>query len=477
MFSFALWDENQKKLILARDPFGIKPLYYSKHNNIFYFASTIKAILSIDDLNFKKSDKGIVSYYLWGNVQEPFTLYDNINSIEKGTCKIINHDGIEKDVIYADIKKEIINSKKINFSDKNESKLYLKKIINETVGYHQVSDTPVTYLLSSGIDSSVILGSISNYNKSESSALTLDFDYKNEDNETVIAKKTAIKNNINHKVENFDINQNYDLIYKFLKKMDSPTNDGFNNFVVSYFAKKNQSKVIVSGIGADELFSGYTSFKRIPRIVNLMKYFPNSELLNKFLKNHFYKFLKKFKLNIKYSGLFDYSRNYSSAFFLQRSLFLPHEINEIISPKTFKLGFDELNILEKLNDDVKDIEDEKLKILYLEIKYYLCSKILKDSDWASMSSSVEMRTPFVDWFFFKKLIPLLKSNNNINKLSLLDCVKENVPPELYTRKKTGFNIPHKKIFENITKNKVNYSHPLKDWSKFIYNKYLIYEKN
>ena len=67
-----------KKLILARDPFGIKPLYYSKQNNIFYFASTIKAILSIDNLNFKKSERGIVSYYLWGNVQEPFTLYKNI---------------------------------------------------------------------------------------------------------------------------------------------------------------------------------------------------------------------------------------------------------------------------------------------------------------------------------------------------------------------------------------------------------------
>ena len=117
--------------------------------------------------------------------------------------------------------------------------------------------------------------------------------------------------------------------------------------------------------------------KRIPRIVNLMKYFPKSELLNKFLKNHFYKFFKKFKLNIKYSGLFDYSRNYSSAFFLQRSLFLPHEINEIISPKTFKLGFDELNILEKLNDDVKDIEDEKLKILYLEINIIFVQKFLK----------------------------------------------------------------------------------------------------
>ena len=115
-------------------------------------------------------------------------LYIRIYSIEKGTCKIINHSGIEKDVVYADIKNEIINSKKITFSDKNESKLYLK-IIDETVSYHQVSDTPVTYLLSSGIDSSAILGSISDENKSDCSALTLDFDYKNKDNETLIAKK------------------------------------------------------------------------------------------------------------------------------------------------------------------------------------------------------------------------------------------------------------------------------------------------
>tara|TARA_B110000305_G_scaffold213201_1_gene248907 strand:- start:299 stop:589 length:291 start_codon:yes stop_codon:yes gene_type:complete len=93
-----------------------------------------------------------------------------------------------------------------------------------------------------------------------------------------------------------------------------------------------------------------------------------------------------------------------------------------------------------------------------------------------MSNSVEMRTPFVDWFFFKKLLPLLKSNITINKKNLLDCVKDKVPQEIYKRKKTGFNIPHKRIFEQLSKRKVNYSHPIKDWSNLAYEKYVYHEK-
>ena len=89
-----------------------------------------------------------------------------------------------------------------------------------------------------------------------------------------------------------------------------------------------------------------------------------------------------------------------------------------------------------------------------------------------MSHSIEMRTPFVDWFFFKKLIPLLKSNININKQTLLDTVNDKIPKELYRRKKTGFRIPHKSYLEKISSDKIQYSNPIKDWSLFSYNKYL-----
>ena len=110
--------------------------------------------------------------------------------------------------------------------------------------------------------------------------------------------------------------------------------------------------------------------------------------------------------------------------------------------------------------------------MYLEIKYYLCSKLLRDSDWTSMSHSVEMRTPFVDWFFFEQLIPLLKSKININKKTLLGCVDDKISKELYNRKKTGFAIPHRSYLSKLTKNKIKYSHPIKDWSIISYQKYL-----
>jgi len=112
----------------------------------------------------------------------------------------------------------------------------------------------------------------------------------------------------------------------------------------------------------------------------------------------------------------------------------------------------------------------------LEIKHYLCSKLLRDSNWASMNHSIEMRTPFVDWFFFKKLLPILKSNIKINKQSLLKCYINKVPKELFDRRKTGFVIPHRKYLKELSTNKVNYSNPIKDWSLFNYQNYLNNEK-
>ena len=472
MFAFALWDSVKKKLILARDPFGIKPLYYSKKNDIYYFASQVKSLLSVEDINFDKSEAGIVSYYLWGHIQEPFTLYRDIQSIERGTCIVIDNDGKEKTFKYADIKNTILNSNPLDLKNEKDAIIYLKNIVNESVKYHQVSDIPVTFLLSSGIDSNVIVASINNNEKKNCSALTLKFDYKEIVDVTSLAKKTALINNISHHIGKISDNEINDLINAFYSRMDLPTNDGLNNFLVSYIARKKGSKVMISGAGGDELFFGYPSFKRIPRLNNILKFLPNSKLINNFFKFSIYPFLKKNTLNTKYSGIYEYGQNLESAFLLQRSLFLPHEIEEILTPEIFKYGFEEINISENMKEDIKDIQEKKLTIMYLEIKYYLCSKLLRDSDWTSMAHSVEMRTPLVDWFFFKQLIPLLKSKININKKTLLGCAEDKVPKELYNRKKTGFEIPHRIYLNKLTKNKAKYSHPIKDWSILSYKKYL-----
>lgn len=470
MFSFAIWDNLKKKMILARDPFGIKPLYYCKVNNIFYFASEIRSLLSIDNLKFSKSNLGLVSYYLWGNVQEPHTLYNEIKSLEKGKCLVLSQDS-DQLFDYANIRDLILNTEKINFKDHEDKNDYLKNIVDETVNYHHVSDVPRTLLLSSGIDSNVILSAMSEETKKNCSALTLDFNYKGKENESFLAKESAKINNISHNSLNITGDEFNYLVDNFFKDMDSPTNDGFNNYLISYLAKKNGSKIIISGLGGDEFFSGYPSFKFIPRINNALKYTPDLKFLNSFFINSFYPFLKKKKMNTKYSGIFEYGKKLNSAFLLKRSLFLPHEISELMSKSELDQGFEELDFMNSSSKEINEIKDKKLAIMYMEIKFYLCSKLLKDSDWASMAHSIELRTPFVDWFFFKKLIPLLKFDTSINKDFLYECFKSKLPKDLQNRDKTGFVVPHEEYLNKLSIVR-EYKNPLKDWGILSYIRYL-----
>mgnify|MGYP001414879297 FL=1 len=161
MYSFVIWDVLKDELILARDPFGIKPLYYTYQNNIFYFASQIKSILSIQNLRFNNSDAGICSYFMFGNVIDPFTIYKEIKSLEKGNVLVINKDGVKKKINFYSIKNKILNSKEASISNENDQINYLKETIDDTVRYHSISDVPITYLLSSGIDSNVLVASAS----------------------------------------------------------------------------------------------------------------------------------------------------------------------------------------------------------------------------------------------------------------------------------------------------------------------------
>ncbi len=470
MFAFAIWDNIKKELILARDPFGIKPLYFSKKNNILFFASQVKSILSIESLSFEKSGKSVLDYYLWGNIKEPFTLYKDISSISRGTVKIFDSKCNETTYEYASLKETIIKSEKNYFKNKTELNEKLSYLIKDTVNYHQISDVPVTFLLSSGIDSNVLLAASKKEQNTNYNSLTLDFSEKLK--ESPLAEIGSKLNKIDHIIEKIDDNQITELILKYFEFMDMPTNDGLNNYVVSYFAKKNGSKVLISGIGGDELFSGYPSFQRIPIMKRMSKVIPSNKKLQNFLYNITYNILSKFNKNTKYAGIIKYSHNTFNSFMLQRCVFTPEELNDLINKKIINEKVNDLEFQKynEMNDN--DFENQQLKIMYYEIKYYLCSKLLRDSDWTSMANSIELRTPFVDWFFFKELLPILKSNIKISKKNMLDGFKGKVPNELYDRKKTGFNIPYKQYYKKISGIKHRYSDPIKDWSILSYEKYL-----
>jgi asparagine synthase (glutamine-hydrolysing) len=469
MFAFAIWDSIKKNLILARDPFGIKPLYYVKKNGI-YFGSQVKSLLTIDAVSSKNSNAGLASYYLWGNVQDEFTLYQDIKSLKMGTCLVFDKNGNETNIHYASIKSTILDAEPLKINNHFEKKEYLSDILSETIKYHQISDVPISLLLSAGVDSNVILGLMSEEDKKNCRALTVDFNFKDHNNEVPLAEKSAKINNISHIIGKINHDESKNLLNSFFKNMDLPSNDGFNNYIASYIAKKNNSKIIVSGVGGDEFFSGYPSFNRIPTINKIIKFIPKNDILNNFLKKNIYNFFKKNKIKSKYAGIYEYGRDVSSSFLLIRSLFLPFEIEDLFSEKNLIDGLNELNIIENLNKEVKEIEDKKLAIMYLETKYYMCNKLLRDADSASMGHSIELRTPFVDWFFFNKLIPLIKTKYTINKTTMLDCVKNKIPQEIYKRNKTGFTIPQKELSNNFLYDS-KFNNTEKDWSILSLKKY------
>ena len=199
------------------------------------------------------------SYYLWGHIQDPFTLYNEIKSLDKGSIKIIDVNGNEKNIKYCSIKKELLNSNN-NQINEVDALDYLKDSLDNSLKYHQIADVPITLLLSSGIDSNVLLAKILEKKNKNLNLLTLDFEPKKNKNETIIAEKSAKMYELHHsskKFENYEIKEMSKL---FFNQMDSPTSDGLNNFLISSEVKKNGGKVSISGVGADEFFFWISKF-------------------------------------------------------------------------------------------------------------------------------------------------------------------------------------------------------------------------
>ena len=460
MFSIAIWDENLKKLFLIRDQFGIKPLYYSADSNFFCFSSSIKSLINSKLVSNKRSSKSLTNYLLWGNTKDPDTIYDKIKSVEKGTYVVVDQNNNFFIKRYSDLIENIQNIEGYNFSDKDEAKSYLKEIIHETVNYHLNSDANLGLALSSGLDSNLILDNIKPEFNEKIKTLTVDFNIDGTiKDEIEIAKKFSLEKKIFHKVVNLDqLNIKQELKY-FFNEMDTPSNDGFNTYILSKLAKDNNVKVLLTGIGADEIFMGYPSFNRAKKYLNILKLISKFNY-KKMPKKTIAYFVKKFNFNPKNSEIFDI-KSLLDLFLLSRRLFLDDEVKEILYEYQQDIDNNRLPPL-TVHQDFYKLETNQ-QLMYLEIEHYLCPKLLKDSDWASMANSVELRTPFVDWEFFKKYLKLFKSNVTVDKKFIYETFKNSLPKELENRKKSGFGIPHNYLLKEIG-HKTYSKNGLKDWS-------------
>jgi len=439
MFAFSIYDIKDRSYILARDPYGIKPLYIAKCRNGWAFSSQVKALVDSRLVSKTPSAHGQFGFWLYGSVPEPYTWYEDITALQPGTWVCIKSNGVSSSESFNNISKEWTNSSHSHYTSR-EVRERFQRAVRESISSHMVSDVPIGLFLSGGVDSGSLAGVMSE-TIDNITAITLKFDeYSGNNDESVHAQVMAKNYNMSHHIKvvsEAEFNRDIDTI---LYDMDQPTIDGFNSWYASKAASECSLKVCLSGIGADEILCGYPSFSKIPLFQSLWNNASKYGRLTSIVKLIAPYLLPRYKserIHAISSGPVDLS----SAYWVQRGLYSPKDAL-VINSDLFK-GLENVVpsvFIENYFDNLPDSPAASISLL--ESRAYLANQLLRDSDWASMAHGVELRTPFVDTKLLSAIVDLIPEfKNNTGKEILSDTPIRPLPKIIQQKNKTGFGIP------------------------------------
>jgi asparagine synthase (glutamine-hydrolysing) len=451
MFAFAIWDSLKQVLFLARDRLGIKPLYYFTRPDCFLFASEVRA-LAATGLPEKTIDAtGLFSFLSFGSVSGPETIWDSIKELPPAHYLLVNEGSITKQK-YWDPLQSTSNSHTI--SHEKQVAVTLK----ESVGLRQVSDVSLGAFLSGGIDSSAVVSLMSPQSDRPVETLSVIFkeqEFDESEYSNLVAQQMATKH---HTLE---LGQS-DLITALssaIGSMDQPTVDGINTFLISKCARDAGWKVALSGIGGDELFGGYESFRLFPKLHRFRKYLNAlpaswSQTLGKFLKSA----LPVSDRNLKLAHFVSSQNSGSHVYYLLRALFCEDQVTDLFADKRLAGELIE-NHYERTQARIEPLKDvHPLKqISFLELTHYLPNTLLRDTDMMSMAHGLEIRVPLIDhrlveWMF--SVPPEIQFQRPPAKSLLVRSLPQQLPHQLVNRKKMGFTLPFEKWLRNDLKKEV-----------------------
>ncbi|PFO14267.1 asparagine synthase (glutamine-hydrolyzing) [Bacillus cereus] len=427
MYTFVIWDRQEKRLFGARDHFGIKPLYIAQQNDITFFASEKKSILHV------MQDKGVnptalQHYFTYQYGPEPETLTNDINKIEPGHY-FIKEIGKELEV-YRYWKPYF------NASDKTKEEHIraIRDVLYDSVKVHMRSDVPVGAFLSGGIDSSII-ASIAKEINPNLLTFSVGFEYRGF-SEIDVAKETAEKLGVKNYSVLVTPQEFMNEFPKIMWHMDDPLADPAA--VPLYFVAKEARKhvtVVLSGEGSDELFGGYNIYRE-PNSLKMFSYIPTSgrtvlKALSGVLKEGFKgkSFLERGCTPIE-------ERYYGNA-----KIFREEEKIKLI--KSYNESVNYKDVTKPLYNEIKDYDDIS-KMQYIDMYTWLRGDILLKADKMSTAHSLELRVPFLDKEVFdvaSKIPTELKIANRTTKAILREAVRGIVPDHVLDRKKLGFPVP------------------------------------
>ncbi len=379
MFALAVWDEPKQTLLLARDPLGIKPLYYYRTEHVFVFASEVRALLASGLVPRKLSSEGVNSYLANGSVEAPLTIVDGVKQLLPGQCLQAHAADGELEVV---IREGAAPSSDADVPrSRAEAVARLRSELEESVRLHLVSDVPLGVFLSGGIDSSAMVALTTRITGEPPRTFSVVFN-EPEYTEAPHARAVAAKFRTDHCETRLNEDQLLDMLPHALASLDQPTMDGINTFVVSKTVKSAGVTVALSGLGGDELFAGYPSFKRALQVESM------SPVSKRFLRaaSGFGKLaLNGSTQRSKFWQLAASGCAPADVYRITRQLFAPDYVQRMTGREPHN---DRLHL--ESNDDVVN------QISELELRGYMTNTLLRDTDAMSMAHSLEVRVPLVD---------------------------------------------------------------------------------
>lgn len=433
MFAFAIWDKKEKLLFLARDRFGKKPLYYYAGEKSFLFSSEIKGLLASGYVKPALNRSALCEYFQYQTVHGRDTLVLGVHQLEPGSYALVKGDIMEFTTYWEPAHEAWYDVSGMNYEG-------VKKRVYELLCYavekRLVSDVPFGAFLSGGIDSSAVVGLMSRIHTGKVKTFSVVF-REQEFSEQKYAEAIAGKFNTDH--TNIVLSQSdfLETLPRALAAMDHPGGDGPNTYVVAGATRKAGIKMALSGIGGDELFAGYEVFRRLNRMKKWwwLNLFPPE--LRKYLAWPAYGFNASVRKEKAISFL-EAGTNTKELYRVSRQVFSDDRISRMVRANC---GWEIRRILKEKPGMA--ITCSLADISLFEIRTYLHSVLLRDTDTMSMAHGLEVRAPFLDHnlaAFVLGVNDTFKYPHTPKKL-LTDSLGDLLPPEVIHRKKMGFTLP------------------------------------
>lgn len=436
MFAFAIWDKQEKELLLVRDRMGVKPLYYYTDNEKIIFASEIRAILASNIVPKHLNPAALNEFLSYQSVSYPHTMIKGIEQLEAGSYIKIKQGKLEK-IKYWNL---LHLTNQSDYSEASAIQRNTKQLLMQSVQRRLVSDVPVGAFLSGGIDSSIVVGLMAEMGSKRPATFNISFSEKEYD-ESEYAEIISRKFNTDHTKIQLSPDIMLGELEEALSAMDTPSGDGVNSYVVSRAIRNAGIKVALSGVGGDELFAGYPVFHQFQKLYARKPLWPYTGLIRKTVAKALFPSAfsnKKYRLQ---QLLRTPSPDIEYLYPVFRQMHSPQLIKKLISA-----SLPEATALQSIllqNKEALHRLPLLSQVSAAEYLGYTQHTLLKDTDQMSMAVALEVREPFFDSDLVEYVmgIPDRFKQPVYPKSLLVESVKPLLPEEIVFRKKQGFVFP------------------------------------